>query len=75
MLSYPDETRAEVRFPLTSEQEHGDRDAWPWLPAEIIQQCQGQPDEWQVIVLAPELETADGFPLCFRDASELRPTS
>ena len=29
---YPEETPVFVRYPLTKEQEHGERAAWPWLP-------------------------------------------
>lgn len=68
--AYPDDTPILVRFPLAGGQ---DRELWPWLPGRIIQQC--GPDEWDVCVEAPELENADGFPLCFRDSSEIRPAS
>lgn len=67
---FPDETPVQVRYPLTSEQEHSDREAWPWLPGSILQRC--GPDEWSVAVAVPELETVDGFPVCFRDSTELR---
>jgi hypothetical protein len=74
----------EVRYPLTAEQEHGDRAAWPWLPGWVAEVC--GPDEWQVVVQAPGLgRTAEGeipepgipddevlFPVCFRDSSEIR---
>jgi hypothetical protein len=81
---WPPETEVEVRYPLTDEAAHGDREAWPWLPGWIAEVC--GPDEWQVCVQAPELgRTEDGrvpppgtpaedllFPLCFRDSSEIR---
>ena len=74
----------EVRYPLTPEQEHGGRAAWPWLPGWVAEVC--GPNEWQVVVQAPGLgRTADGeipapgvpgdevlFPVCFRDSSEIR---
>ena len=73
-MSFPDDSEVEVRYPLTAEQEHDDRESWPWLPGRIEQQC--GPDEWQICVQAPELAVpdADGeatYPLCFREASEL----
>lgn len=70
MNAYPDDMPVLVRFPLTDEQERGNREAWPWLAGTVLQQC--GPDEWQILVEAPGLETADGFPVCYRDASELR---
>ena len=64
----------EVRYPLTKEQEHGDRDAWPWLPGWVAAEC--GPDEWEICVQAPELATwHEGeawYPVCFRDSSEIR---
>jgi hypothetical protein len=75
-VSFPDDSAVEVRYPLTSEQEHGDRAAWPWLPGWVVQQC--GPGEWEIGVEAEELAVPDGageptYPVCFRDASELRP--
>jgi hypothetical protein len=68
------ESWVQVRYPLTREQEHGDRSAWPWLPGWVVTRC-GR-DEWQICVQTPELALEeDGemmFPLCFRDSSELR---
>ena len=29
---FPDDSRVEVRYPRTRQEEHGDRAAWPWLP-------------------------------------------
>ena len=73
-MSFPDDSDVEVRYPLTAEQEAGDREAWPWLPGTVVEQC--GPDEWYVQVDAEELATVrDGersYPACFRDASELR---
>ena len=71
---FPEDSWVEVRYPLTREQEHADRDAWPWLPGWVVSVC--GPDEWQICVQAPELATQDEgetwYPVCFRDASELR---
>lgn len=81
---FPDGSEVLVRFPLTGEQEQGDRAAWPWLPGVIEHQC--GPDEWLVTVYAREVAMlGDGspapegtpdedkwFPRCFRDASELK---
>jgi hypothetical protein len=76
-MSFPDDSWVEVRYPLTPEQEHGDRNAWPWLPGSVVSQC--GPDEWQICVQSPELAIPDEageatYPLCFRDSSELRPS-
>jgi hypothetical protein len=74
----------EVKFPLTPEQEHGDRNAWPWLPGWVAEVC--GPNEWQIVVQAPGLGRTEAgeipgpgvpddelfFPSCFRDASEIR---
>lgn len=72
--AFPEDSWVEVRFPLTSEQEHGDRDAWPWLPGWVVAECGG--DEWEICVQASELATEhEGetwYPTCFRDASEIR---
>jgi hypothetical protein len=65
-MSFPEDSWVEVRYPLTGEQERGDRAAWPWLPG------------WEICVQAPELarqhegESETVYPVCFRDASELR---
>ena len=70
--------------PRTKEEERGDRAEWPWLPGTILQQC--GPDEWQVCVedmavavrkdgSKPTPRTPKNrlyYPLCFRDASEIR---
>ena len=83
----PDDTRVDVRYPLNQEQHDGDRDAWPWLPGTITRQC--GPDEWQVCVEDRRVATRKNgskptprtprrnlyYPLCFRDASELRRAS
>jgi hypothetical protein len=61
-----------------------DRESWPWLPGTIMAQC--GPGEWRVCVEVRELaQLEDGsaapegtpdedlfYPVCFRDASELR---
>ncbi len=73
---YPPDSWVKVRYPLTSEHERGDPSAWPWLPGWVVAVC--GPDEWQICVQAPELATLedDGetvYPVCLRDASEIRP--
>jgi hypothetical protein len=82
---YPEETPVFVRYPLTSEQEHGERAAWPWLPGTIVEQC--GPDEWQVCIEDMSVAVRkDGskptprtprnrlyYPLCYRDSSEIKP--
>lgn len=76
-----------VRFPRTKEEERSDRAKWPWLPGTIVQQC--GLDEWQVCVEDMSVAVRqDGskptprtpqrnlyYPLCFRDASEIKPRS
>ena len=73
-MSYPVGADVEVRYPLTKEQEQGDRAAWPWLPGWIAEVC--GPDEWEVCVedrrLAMVHQDEIVFPCCFRDSSELR---
>jgi hypothetical protein len=78
---FPEESWVEVRYPLTSEQQHGNRDAWPLLPGWVVAQC--GPDEWEICVQAPELATWHDsearYPACFRDPArsacpEHRPT-
>jgi hypothetical protein len=29
---FPDESPVEVRYPGSKQEEHGDRERWPWLP-------------------------------------------
>ena len=81
---FPDESRVEVRYPRTRQEEHGDRAAWPWLPGTIERQC--GTDEWQVCVEDRDVAVLrDGrpaprntasrnlyYPLCCRDSSEIR---
>ena len=81
---FPDESRVEVRYPRTRQEEHGDRAAWPWLPGSIVEQC--GPDEWRVCVEdrgvavlrdgrpAPRNTASRNlyYPMCFRDSSEIR---
>jgi hypothetical protein len=43
---FPDESPVEVRYPHSKQEEQGDRERWPWLPATIVEQC--GPDEWYV---------------------------
>jgi hypothetical protein len=71
---FPEDSGVEVRYPLTPEQEHGDRDGWPWLPGWVA--AQGGPDEWEICVQDPQLakqyEGETVYPVCFRDSSEIR---
>ena len=81
---FPDDSRVEVRYPRTRQEEHGDRAAWPWLPGTIVEQC--GPDEWRVCVEDRDVAVLrDGrrapkgtasrnlyYPMCFRDSSEIR---
>jgi hypothetical protein len=71
---FPEDSWVEVRYPLTSEQEHADRAGWPWLPGWVVSVC--GPDEWEICVQAPELaiqhDGEDWYPACFRDSSEIR---
>ena len=71
---FPEDSWVEVRYPLTSEQEHADRAAWPWLPGWVVSVC--GPGEWEICVQAPELaiqhDGGDWYPTCFRDSSEIR---
>ena len=81
---FPDESPVEVRYPRSKQEEHGDRERWPWLPGMIVEQC--GPDEWYVCVVARGLAVGEGgrpaadstpgdelfFPCCFRDSSEIR---
>ena len=82
---FPDGAAVQARYPDTGRTSGSDRDAWPWLDATVEQQC--GPDEWLVTIEDRRVaELEDGtpapvgipddqllFPMCFRDASELRP--
>jgi hypothetical protein len=81
---FPDDSRVEVRYPRSRQEEQGDRAAWPWLPGTIVEQC--GPDEWRVCVEDRDVAVLhDGrpapegtafrdlyYPMCFRDSSEIR---
>ena len=81
---FPDGAAVQTRYPDVGRRPSRDRDAWPWLDATVEQQC-GQ-NEWLVIIEDRRVaELADGtpalagtpddqllFPMCYRDASELR---
>jgi hypothetical protein len=81
---YPAGSPVLTRYPLTPEQQAGDRSAWPWVPGTIIGQVAA--DEWNVVIEIPELAPLeDGtpalpgtnwadlcFPAVFRDSSEIR---
>ena len=82
---FPDEAPVLVRYPRSKQEEQGARSAWPWLPGYVVSRC--GPDEWEVCVEAREVAVlGDGllapagtleegllYPVCFWDASELRP--
>lgn len=81
---YQEGDRVRVRFPLTKQQEKGDRAAWPWLEGVIEEVC--GPDEWVVSVTDYAVAvTEDGqkppagaedddlyFPCVFRGSSEIK---
>ena len=83
--TFPEDSQVLTPFPLSPEQERGDRGSWPWLTATVQQQV--GPDEWELCVIALEAaRLADGFPapegtpeedlfhpVVFRDSSEIRP--
>ncbi|WP_343948200.1 hypothetical protein [Nonomuraea longicatena] len=74
---FPEGVPVLVRFPLHDDD--NDRDAWPWLPGTVLEQCDG--DEWYVVVEESALAEPDPaapdrdwlYPACFRDSSEIRP--
>jgi len=81
MSEFEPGTPVEVRYPRNEEEARGDRDAWPWLPG-VIEEQAGD-DEWSVVVEfavlddgTPAPDDADdgqiSYPVCFRDASEIR---
>ena len=53
---FPEDSWVEVRYPLTGEQGHGDRAAWPWLPGWVVSRC--GTDEWGD--LCPDPRTGNG---------------
>jgi len=69
---FPDETPVLGGSRATSREKRGSREAWPWLPGTVLQQC--GPDEWQVCVEVRELAYPEGgelwYPCCIRDAGE-----
>ena len=84
---FPDDCLVQVRYLRSKQEENGDRAQWPWLPGEIVRQC--GPDEWLVCVTEHEVARLRNgrraprgtsplklyYPLCYRDASEIRPRS
>jgi hypothetical protein len=64
---FPEDSWVEVRYPLTREQEHADRAAWPWLRGWVVSVC--GPDEWEICVQAPELATWHDGEDCTRPVS------
>jgi len=73
-MSFPEDSRVEVGYPLSRKHERGDRAAWPWLPGWVASVC--GPDEREICGQAPGLasqyEGETVYPVCFRDASEVR---
>jgi hypothetical protein len=81
---YDEGSPVQVRYPRSAAEKDGDRSAWPWLPGMVEEAC--GPDEWLIVVEDRAVATLeDGspapadvadedvwFPMCFRDASELR---
>lgn len=72
---FPEESQVMVRYPLPGQGPETDREAWAWLPGTVEAVC--GPDEWQICVEHESVSWMEGgekwFPLCFRDASEIRP--
>src|SRR5437867_13309815 len=83
----PDQSPVKVRYLRSKQEEHGDRERWPWPPGTIVEQC--GPDEWYVCIEVRELAVLrDGrgaprcsvsrnlrYPCCFRGSSEIGPRS
>ena len=67
---YPENVSVEVRYPLTADQERGDRQLWPELRGTVLEQV--GPDEWTVQIDVPELAMhpdGAGARCCFRRAT------
>ena len=79
-MSYPEYAEGSwvmVRYPLTPEQEQGDRASWPWLPGWIYARVGD--DEWEVVIQMEELGRQDDdgamlYPSVFRSAEEIQPS-
>lgn len=76
---FPEDSAVLVWYPPLNADERN-RETWAWLPGSIVSQC--CPDEWCVVVEVDALGEPDPddpdhllYPLCFRDASELRPVT
>ncbi|GAA0968926.1 hypothetical protein GCM10009555_015130 [Acrocarpospora macrocephala] len=80
---FPVDAPVLVRYPLPGADE-ADGDSWAWLPGSVIDEC--GPGEWSIVievsVLAePDPSVSDAgpedmlYPVCFRDASEIRAVS
>lgn len=72
---FPDGASVQTPFPVTAEQQAGEREAWPWLRGEVVSQI--GPDEWEILVTAAEVAETDEHgeethPIVFRDATEIR---
>ena len=81
---FPDESPVEVRYPRSKQEEQGDRERWPWLPASIVDSaartngtCVSRSASWPCCAMAcARRGTASRnlcYPCCFRDSSEIRP--
>jgi hypothetical protein len=81
---FPEGSTVLVWYPRPGADER-DRSTWAWLAGSVVSQCCA--DEWCILVEAAELAEADPnlpaddapenllYPLCFRDASEIRAVS
>ncbi len=72
-MSFPEDSWVQSRYPLTREQELGDRSSWPWLPRMGGRYL--RPGRAGDLRADPELavqhEGEPVYPVCFRDSSEL----
>jgi hypothetical protein len=73
-MTFEEDQEVLVRYPLSAEQERGDRSEWPWLPGWIARECGD--NEYEVVVederLAVEFQGETTYPVCFRDPTELQ---
>lgn len=74
---FPAESEIQVRFPADPDT---DRDEWPWMRGIILGQCGA--NEWHVLVRDRQVAQLDDhnsdviwYPICYRDATELRPAT
>jgi hypothetical protein len=57
---FPDESPVEVRYPRSKQEEQGDRERLPRLPATFIEQC--GPDQRHVHLEVPDLAARNHVP-------------